>query len=346
MILIGGFNGERALGSIEVVLPYAPLSSGDAYELPLALPAQPKPVDMSERFYHTAHLISERDAAGEARARIVLVGGMLRPQQLNATIEEVTIDVSWPDGAIEPVISSPPEWRSLGYLDFPRMAHGSALLDTEFGERIVVYGGWGKQGFDQPFETQSGSRSVLSHVEVIDVAAGGSQLLTEDLPARRDHALVVSEDGNSLLILGGSTTPPYALVNWPTEDAVEILRLTLVPNTSEDEVADGAPEFTVESESCGELSRPRHSFGVALLPSGNVLIIGGDEGGTATDRVELYEPELKRTSSLCRGLIVPRLGCQVSRAEGNAWLIVGGVVPGADSVAADHSIEILYWHGE
>lgn len=341
VILMGGFNGERALGSVEVVLPFARLDAGNPREIPQAYPVQPRPQGMTERFFHTAHLREPLfDQNGETRARIVMVGGQLNSQELNGVIEELTVDVAWPEGAQEPEIGTL-ELRTLGYLLFPRAYHASALIKQERGERVLLYGGWGKQGFDEPrVQTPVHDlEALLNHAELIDLADGGSQILGNGLPRRHSHALELLEpvDGNpTLLLVGGTVNAPLGahpgLPMPDTEKPQQALLLTLRDD------ADG--RTTLDAETAGEMIVPRHNFCIAHLPNDDLLIIGGEEDGVATDRVELYEVALQRFSPLCQGLMAPRQGCTAVPTDGNAWLVVGGSGP-----APGEAVEIFYWQG-
>lgn len=349
VILTGGFNGEQALSSIEVILPFARVNPDDPREMPRAYPLQPKPEALTERFFHRAHLRDPLfDPNGEIKARLIIAGGQINSQELNASIEELTIDIAWPEGAQEPEIGRV-ELRSLGYLQFPRVFHTSALIKHENGEQLLLYGGWGAQGFDEPHVMIPihDPTAVLSHAELVDLTSGQSRLLGDKFPPRRSHAMVaVAGDNPTLLVIGGTTDAPLGARRGADLSASATALRLVLQHIEDPDVRNASPvEFQLHVSEAGTMAVPRHDVGIAQLSNSDsnqtdlLLIIGGEEDGAPTDRVELYDVKSARFAPLCQGLVAPRQGCAVVPSDGDLWLIVGGEGP-----APGEAVEVFYWH--
>lgn len=319
VIVVGGFDGEKALASIEVILP--------ASDPPQVLPVTDISGVLAPRYYHTGHT----RAAGPP-SRIVLVGGQRNRAELGAALEELEVRVAYPPGALDPEVRV--AVRPLGLLRYPRTRHASGLLLYEGREVLLVLGGWGANAFDKPsvpFPIDD-PHFVLCHPELLDLDQPGPTVLAAPGPLdrRRDLHLLPLDTGE-LLLVGGTAQPLRMGEGWGPTRPLQDTRLAYRLRVSAQDKA-----LALEAQQAGSLNANRHALTPLLLGDGSWLLVGGSEGAGSTQRVERFLPTVDDFAPFCDQLRVPREHAQAVLVAGGDWLIIGGSGPGPDD-----AIELL-----
>jgi Galactose oxidase, central domain len=160
------------------------------------------------------------------------------------------------DGAAELYDPRSDSWR----IGATPIARGFQTATRLLDDRVLVVGGWG------------GSQRVSAASEIFDpstdtFSASGSLALR-----RNQHAAVLLDDGR-VLVVGGMTNPDG---------------FTLDTEVASAEAYDPA---TGTFQDAGDLRFARAAFDAVGLPSGRVLVIGGDGNAGATSVTELFDPD-------------------------------------------------------
>jgi N-acetylneuraminic acid mutarotase len=139
------------------------------------------------------------------------------------------------------------------------------------GGKVLVSGG------------SSGSNTYEATAEIYDVASGTWSSTGAMKKGRLGHSMLTMPDGRAL-VFGGLETGS-------------------IPQTAVAEIESYDPDsgaWKVE----GSLELARSYMGVLMLPSGVILLAGGDVTGSPVDGVELYEPssgKIHKTSRMITG---------------------------------------------
>lgn len=297
VLIVGGYDGYKALRGIEVVFPNAP---GGVAAFPVYGGYE---LHLSPRFFHTSHASSNSSA--------VLAGGLLSKQDFNLRVEEIDLQVEWPDSAEDPRITA--TTQKLGVLQHARVNHDTCLMRFEGEDFLFAFGGWGAPNSGEQDRVSaaagfsfSGEQIPIDRPELFSLHDGRSVELRSDpappSPRLRHKIVPIAPDGTEWLLVGGTET----------RDAH---RFTIDFDTSPP---------TVKWVSAGSLVVERHSVGTITLRNGGVLVIGGVEGGAVTDRVELFDPTQNDFAPLCANLISARQGARIAPVGDDRWIIVGG----------------------
>ncbi|MFQ5654692.1 MAG: hypothetical protein ACE5GW_08180 [Planctomycetota bacterium] len=305
VLVVGGWDGEKALTSLEVFLPY--LENRPFYPIDSKSPPTP-------RFEHTAHAIAGTNL-------LVVVGGR-HGEKLNGTVEIIEAEVIPIPGDYRPVAGS----RQVGVLEYPRTNHASALLESEAGLLLFIYGGYGNSVGAPNVPYTREKCDVLSapellrvgrdHTEAQNLRLGGRGMGAD--PGRRlgPRLVPLLEERWNLLLVGGTRLEPGEWV--PPERRQECLQAYRI------EIEASLSPARIHYRPVGKLEAERHNIEATTLPSGRVLIVGGMEEGRPSARAELFDPSTGDIEPLCRDLQLPREGFTLEAATEDVWLILGG----------------------
>jgi hypothetical protein len=179
-------------------------------------------------------------------------------------------------------------FSAVGSLATARYGHTATLLPS--GKVLVVGGG-------------TTGLVALASAELYDPVAGAFSATGSLSAARVSHTATLLPSGKVLIAGGQSQLPvgggPYVAVAELYDPAMGTFSTT------------------------GALVTPRVNHVATLLPSGKVLISGGQAAGTATATVELYDPA-SGTFSATGSLATPRQGPTATLLASGKVLVAGG----------------------
>lgn len=312
VILIGGWNGSKALNNIEAMLPYS--------EEPAFHPVHLASL-LSPRFDHSAHPLPGRNS-------VVLVGGRL-DRDLNGLVEELELELRFVSG--EPLING--YAQSVGEIDSPRREHASILIEEPGGLFLFIYGGYGGSLGNPHTPYTAEHCSVLSAPEVLRLSPGFGKVghlsleTGADLPGiRRGCVLVPLGMEGEMLLLAGTAKEPVdnPLINSDLDDCRVAYKTRIwVVGT----------RARISYQEAGTLMSEVAAPGVAHLGEGRVLIVGGSEEGRSSAQAQAYDQFSARFEPLCTGLKAPRGEPTITTLADGRWLILGGTSleePGAE----------------
>lgn len=170
-----------------------------------------------------------------------------------------------------------------------RSDHTATLLPN--GKVLVAGGGGSPNG-------------NVTSTEIYDPVANTWALSGSMAVPRGQFAATLLPNGK-VLVVGGTTNPKFTPFYTDTAELFN-------PATN-------------SWSSAGKMSTPRRSETVTLLPSGKVLVAGGDSGitGKVLSSVEIYDPTAN-TWSQTRSMAVARTGHTATLLTNGKVLIVGG----------------------
>jgi hypothetical protein len=230
---------------------------------------------------------------------------------------------------------------SVQSLELVRVGHTATMLADG---RILIAG-----GSTNPFK--NGSTGLA---EVWDPIAGTITPTGSMHVARAGHVATLLPDGR-VLVIGGMDLAEFSSVTraevwdpataaftfvpsldgiaWKRDDGGETLHLTTLPD-GRVLIIDGTRARTWDPASgaladAGALLEPRLDFGVALLPDGQVLVVGGKVGTTVLGTSELWDPGTNGFSSAGTMLTARSKPTATTLANGRV-LVVGGYGSGTN----------------
>jgi N-acetylneuraminic acid mutarotase len=179
-------------------------------------------------------------------------------------------------------------WIYGGWLNQPRSSHGAAALDDG---SVLIIGGY----FEDEYEWE-----ILKSCEIYDPDFGTCTLLEQELNAWRSGPVVTTLADGRIAVFGGYAGSGYL------NQSCEIF----------DPQSRG---WTLHDDTI----RNRSGFSATLLPSGEVLIAGGDEAVHLQSFCELFDP---RTGvyAYTDGMLQCRAGHTDTRLHDATVLVTGG----------------------
>jgi hypothetical protein len=287
VILVGGWDGTRVRNDAEVL----PLKSGEPKFIPLEITG-----NMTPRFEHDAHVITSAD-------EVVLVGGRLEGE-LNGIIEVLALD---------PVTASDSGKISarafqVGELAYPRHQHASVLFEDAEDPLLFVYGGYGGSLGAPYVKFTAEFCRVLSSPEAFRLRRNTRSLrrlkLNPDssLPGPRRGLKMVSglESGlaeNMALLVAGTRKEPTPDPFAPNQTTS--CRTGFVLHLKDN----GRGYLFLEWIPAGRLVQETMHPGIARLPGGRILVVGGrDHGGLAVMEASIFDPVTGELEKVCRSL--------------------------------------------
>ncbi len=317
VIVAGGWNDNNVTqGSVEIIFPFAERPEFQLCE---------EGAEILRRANHTAHALALESwdpSASDRCGSLILVGGYTDRSLLNGVIEAIDIRIQLTDNGYRAEVSSRPIER----LAFPRAHHDSILVELAEGPALFVYGGWGDEGVQinpeawtcealaapELFTLDDRSNPLLARPERLPVtAAPGPRVSPKLVP-------LLEERGGILLVGGASERNAYDRRRNNSEQT----RLDLETAYRIDIVIGREP--ALEFQRAGSMIAPRIDFATAVLPTGQVLVIGGESDGRAVSRVEVFDPMSNECEIYGTRLGIPRRKLTTTPLTEDEWLIMGG----------------------
>lgn len=242
----------------------------------------------------------------------------LQPQlELDASVSDSTES----DSAVEldagplPTAADPVRWRTVGFLESPRFGHSATLLSDG---RVLVLGGENLDGDE------------IRAAELYDPSTEEWTTVASTPVAFRNHTAVILRSGRVLIVGGGPSAEgnyPSGMVSerawlldvdtWTWTETGSLItarshhtatvladgRVLIVggagaTQTAGAQFADCLADAELYDEdvgafsSAGSMSVPRVFHAATMLPSGEVLVVGGaNETGFSFSSSEIYDPE-------------------------------------------------------
>jgi hypothetical protein len=187
-------------------------------------------------------------------------------------------------------------WVYGGWLNQPRSSHGAAGLDDG---GVLIFGGY----FEDPYEWE-----ILTSCEIYDPDSGTCTLLEHEMNAGRSGPVMTTLADGRIAVFGGYAGSGYLNQSCEIFDPQD-LSWTLYDDFIHD----------------------RTDFSATLLPTGEVLIAGGDEAEHVQCFCELFDP---RTGAYAYtdGMLQCRAGHTDTRLHDATVLVTGGYTGGSTTL--------------
>ena len=287
IVLIGGWDGTRVRNDAEALVT----GSTPPRFIPLQING-----NLTPRFEHNAHVIGSAD-------EIVLVGGRLEGE-LNGVIEVVALD----SRSMAESDSIPAQAFQVGELAYPRHQHSSILFEDSEDPLLFVYGGYGGSLGAPYLKFTAEYCRVLSSPEGFRLRRSTRSLrrlkLNPDstLPGPRRGLKMISgldsglADNMALLVAGTRKEPtPDPFSPHQTASCRTAFLLNLKDN--------GRGYLFLEWIPAGRLVQETLQPGIARLPGGRILVVGGrDHGGLPSSEASIFDPVTGELEKVCRSL--------------------------------------------
>ena len=287
IVLIGGWDGTQVRNDAEVLIPGSTLPRF----LPLEISG-----NLTPRFEHNAHVIA-------SATEIVLVGGRLEGE-LNGIIEVLALNTP----VVTEADSVPAQAYQVGELAYPRHQHASILFEDSEDPLLFVYGGYGGSLGAPYVKFTAEFCRVLSSPEGFRLRRNTRSLrrlkLNPDstLPGPRRGLKMVSglESGladNMALLVAGTRKEPTPDPFSPHQTAS--CRTAFLLNLKDN----GRGYLFLEWIPAGRLVQETLHPGIARLPGGRILVVGGrDHGGLPSGEASIFDPVTGELEKVCRSL--------------------------------------------
>ncbi len=217
-------------------------------------------------------------------------------------------------------------WTSTGSLEFARSQHTATLL---LDGKVLVAGGKVDHSSEPEMETQPDCHPVClvgtRKAELYDPETGTWARTGNLKIARSQHTATLLLDGN-VLVAGGFVGGDFA-----------------TPSSSAELYAPASQTWT----RTGNMKSTRRSHTAALLPNGQVFVVGGlDAGGTVLASARLYDPVGGRWTE-AGNLAVARYQHTSTLLTNGKVLVAGGLDSSSNALASaelyDSAVES--WQG-
>lgn len=287
IVLFGGWDGTRVRNDAEVFFQ----NSSEPRFVPVSVTGT-----LTPRFEHNAHVMV-------ADHEIIFVGGRLEGE-LNGIIEILSLK-NYSESESNRVDG---QAYQLGELAYPRHQHASVLFEDSENPLLFVYGGYGGSLGAPYVKFTAEFCRVLASPEAFRIRNSTRSLrrlkMNQDstLPGpRRGLEMVAGLDSgmaeNTALLIAGTrkepTPDPFATNQAASCRTGYLLQLK----------DNGRGYLLLEWIPAGRLVQETLQPGVARLPGGRILIVGGrDHGGLAVMEASIFDPVTGALEKVCKSL--------------------------------------------